>query len=93
MTVKKIPYGKTISYKEVAKRSGRPKAVRVPSLESNLLKFAQKREIKIDSLETMDEIISSLDELDINDSLKKSLKLETPHTYIGPLDYLLGRKN
>ena len=28
MTVKKIPYGKTISYQEVAKRAGRPKAVR-----------------------------------------------------------------
>ena len=28
MTVKKIPYGKTISYKEVDKRAGRPKAVR-----------------------------------------------------------------
>ena len=28
MTVKKIPYCKTISYQEVAKRAGRPKAVR-----------------------------------------------------------------
>ena len=48
---------------------GRPKTVRAPSLESNLLKFAQEKIIEIDSLETMDEILSSLDQLSINDQL------------------------
>jgi len=48
---------------------GRPKAVRAPSLERNLLKFAQKRMMKIESLETMNEIVSSLDKLSINDQL------------------------
>jgi len=48
---------------------GRPKTIRAPSLESNLLKFAQKRMIKIDSLETMHDIVLSLDELSINDQL------------------------
>ena len=48
---------------------GRPKTVRAPTLESNLLKLAQERMLKIESLETMDEIISSLDKLSINDQL------------------------
>ena len=48
---------------------GRPKPVRAPTLESNLLKLAQERMLEIDSLETMDEIISSLDELSIHDQL------------------------
>ena len=48
---------------------GRPKTIRAPSLESNLLKFAQERMIKIDSLETMYDITSSLDELSINDQI------------------------
>jgi len=48
---------------------GRPKTVRAPTLESNLLKLARKRMLKIDSLETMDEIILSLDKLSISDQL------------------------
>ena len=48
---------------------GRPKTIRAPSLESNLLKFAQKMMIEIDSLETMNDITSALDQLSINDQL------------------------
>ena len=38
---------------------GRPRPVRAPSLESNLFRLAQEKMLKIESLETMDEIISS----------------------------------
>ena len=48
---------------------GRPKTIRAPSLESNLLKFAQKKMMEVDSLETMNDIVSALDQLSINDQL------------------------
>ena len=38
---------------------GRPKAVRAPSLERNLLKFAQKRMMKIEDLYGMLELLTS----------------------------------
>lgn len=48
---------------------GRPKPTRAPTLESNLLKFAKKEMMEIDSLENMDDIISSLEKLSIEDQL------------------------
>jgi uncharacterized protein len=48
---------------------GRPKPVRAPTLESNLLKTAQQSMLQIKSLETMDEILSALDELAMEDQL------------------------
>lgn len=48
---------------------GRPKIVNSPTLESNLLKLAKQRMLNIDSLESMDEIISSLEKLSDNDQL------------------------
>ena len=48
---------------------GRPRPVRAPSLESNLFRLAQEKMLKIESLETMDEIISSLEKLSQNDQI------------------------
>ncbi len=48
---------------------GRPKIVNAPTLESNLLKLARQRMLHIDSLESMDEVISSLEKLSVNDQL------------------------
>ena len=48
---------------------GRPKTVNAPTLESNLLKLAKQRMLHIDSLESMDEVISSLEKLSNNDQL------------------------
>ena len=48
---------------------GRPKPVRAPTLESNLLRFAQQHMLKIESLETMQEILSALDGLLIEDQI------------------------
>ena len=48
---------------------GRPKPVMAPTLESNLLNFAQQFIFEIKSLETMEEILSSLDNLAIEDQL------------------------
>ncbi len=48
---------------------GRPKPVRAPTLESNLLHFAQQHSLKIQSLESMREILSALDRLLIEDQL------------------------
>ena len=42
---------------------GRPKPVRAPTLESNLLRFAQQHMLKVKSLESMREILSALDDL------------------------------
>lgn len=48
---------------------GRPKPVRAPTLESNLLQVAQQSMLNVKSLETMEEIISSLDGLAIDDQI------------------------
>ena len=48
---------------------GRPRPVRAPSLESNLFRLAQEKMLKIESLETMDEIISSLEKLSQDDQI------------------------
>ncbi|MBL1142375.1 MAG: TraB/GumN family protein [Proteobacteria bacterium] len=48
---------------------GRPKPVRAPTLESNLLKAAQQSMLQIKSLETMEEILSALDGLAMNDQV------------------------
>jgi uncharacterized protein len=48
---------------------GRPKPVRAPTLESNLLNAAQQYMLEIKSLETMQEILSALDGLAIEDQL------------------------
>ena len=48
---------------------GRPKPVRAPTLEYNIMKTAQQYQLEIKSLETMDEILSSLDELAMEDQL------------------------
>lgn len=48
---------------------GRPRPVHAPTLEYNIMKTAQQFQLKIQSLETMDEILSSLDELAIKDQL------------------------
>jgi uncharacterized protein len=48
---------------------GRPKPVRAPTLENNLLQTAQRSMLQIKSIETMEEILSALDELAIKDQL------------------------
>lgn len=48
---------------------GRPKPVRAPTLESNLLRFAQQQRLKVKSLESMQEILSALDGLLVEDQL------------------------
>lgn len=48
---------------------GRPKSVRAPTIESNLLKKAQRGKRKIKSLQSMDEIISALDGLAMDDQI------------------------
>ena len=49
--------------------TGRPKPVRAPTLESNLLRFAQQHMLKVKSLESMQEILSALDGLLMEDQL------------------------
>jgi len=49
--------------------TGRPKPVRAPTLESNLLSFAKQHMLKIESLESMQEILTALDELLMEDQL------------------------
>lgn len=48
---------------------GRPKPIRAPTLEDNLLQLAQQHRLNVKSLETMTEILSSLDSLAIDDQL------------------------
>ena len=48
---------------------GRPKPVRAPTLEYNIMKTAQQFKLEIKSLETMDEILSALDALTMEDQL------------------------
>ena len=48
---------------------GRPKPVKAPTLESNLLQTAQQSMLEVRSLETMDEILSALDGLLIEDQI------------------------
>ncbi len=48
---------------------GRPRPVRAPSLEMNLLKVAQQTIREIKSLETMEEIITSLNKLSMEDQI------------------------
>ena len=48
---------------------GRPKPVRAPTLEYNIMKTAQQFKLEIKSLETMDEILSALDALAMEDQL------------------------
>lgn len=48
---------------------GRPRPVRAPTLEYNIMKTAQQFQLEIKSLETMDEILSALDELSMEDQL------------------------
>jgi len=48
---------------------GRPKPVRAPTLESNLLQTALQSKLEVKSLETMDEILSALDGLAIEDQI------------------------
>ncbi|MGB1800916.1 MAG: TraB/GumN family protein [Gammaproteobacteria bacterium] len=48
---------------------GRPRPVRAPTLEYNLMKTAEQFQLEIKSLETMDEILSALDELSMEDQL------------------------
>jgi uncharacterized protein YbaP (TraB family) len=48
---------------------GRPKPVRAPTLEYNLLQTAQKFQLEVKSLETMDEILSALDQLSMEDQI------------------------
>lgn len=48
---------------------GRPKPVRAPTIESNLFQVAQNRMLQVKSLETMEEILTPLDELAMNDQL------------------------
>lgn len=48
---------------------GRPRPVRAPTLEYNIMKTAQQFQLDIKSLESMDEILSALDELSMEDQL------------------------
>ena len=48
---------------------GRPKPIRAPTLESNLLQIAQQSKLDVTSLETMGEILDALDTLSIEDQL------------------------
>ncbi len=48
---------------------GRPKPIRAPTLEDNLLQLAQQHQLDVKSLETMTEIVSALDDLAIDDQL------------------------
>jgi len=49
--------------------TGRPKPVRAPTLESTLLRFAQQHMLKVKSLESMQEILSALDGLRMEDQI------------------------
>jgi uncharacterized protein YbaP (TraB family) len=48
---------------------GRPKPIRAPTLEDNLLQIARQNGLEIKSLETMEEILSALDTLPIEDQI------------------------
>jgi uncharacterized protein YbaP (TraB family) len=48
---------------------GRPKPVRAPTIESNLFQTAQQGRLQIKSLQSMDEIVSALDGLSMNDQI------------------------
>lgn len=48
---------------------GRPRPVRAPTLEGNLLQTAQQNMLEVKSLETMEEILSTLDGLAISDQI------------------------
>ncbi len=48
---------------------GRPKPIRAPTLESNLFQVAQQSMLQIKSLETMEEILSALDGLAMDDQV------------------------
>ena len=48
---------------------GRPKPVHAPTLEYKIMQTAQQYQLEIKSLETMDEILSALDELAMEDQL------------------------
>jgi uncharacterized protein len=48
---------------------GRPKPVRAPTLESNLLQTAQQSRLQVKPIETMEEMLSALDGLAIEDQL------------------------
>ena len=48
---------------------GRPKPTRAPTLEDNLLHFSKQHKLTIKSLESMEEILSALDSLLIEDQL------------------------
>lgn len=48
---------------------GRPKPVRAPTLESNLFQVAQDSMLQVKSLETMEEILSALDGLAMEDQV------------------------
>tara|TARA_Y100000996_G_C22492533_1_gene630826 strand:- start:210 stop:1154 length:945 start_codon:yes stop_codon:yes gene_type:complete len=48
---------------------GRPKPVRAPSLESNLFRLAKERGLIVESLESMDNIISSLEKINEADQI------------------------
>lgn len=48
---------------------GRPKPINAPTLESNLYQIARKSRLDIQSLESMEEILSALDNLSIEDQL------------------------
>ena len=48
---------------------GRPKPTRAPNLEDNLLNFSKQHKLTIESLESMEEILSALDSLLIEDQL------------------------
>ncbi len=48
---------------------GRPKPVRAPTLESNLFQVAQDSMLQVKSLETMEEILSPLDSLAMEDQV------------------------
>jgi uncharacterized protein len=48
---------------------GRPKPVRAPTIESNLFQTAQQTLLQIKSLQSMDEIVSALDELAMEDQI------------------------
>ncbi len=48
---------------------GRPKPVRAPTLESNLLQIAQRSMLQVKSIETMEEILSALDGLAMEDQI------------------------
>ena len=75
LTAKLQDYGVAEEYANLVKPwaafslIGRPKPVRAPTLESNLLQIAQQSRLQIKSLETMTEILSALDGLTMEDQV------------------------